>query len=121
MKTIIERTPLTTVNLPVSGPLTQDIRVQWRVKGNPAIALEGRALAIRSVTHQTMSRRETSVAKQARVVYNSSTQVSRPIILSGWTCHLNHHPNPETMGGTNCFVVFLYHSWHLCVVFEKGT
>lgn len=56
MRTIIERTLLTTVNLQVSGPLTQDIGVQWRDKGNLAIALEGRAPAIGSVTHQTMSR-----------------------------------------------------------------
>ena len=58
METIIERTPLTTVNLQVSGPLglTQDIGVQWRDNGNLAIAFEGRAPAIGSVTHQTMSR-----------------------------------------------------------------
>ena len=87
MKTIIEHTPLTTVNLQVSGPQTQDIGVQWRVNGNLAIALEGRAPAIGSVTPKTMSHRGTSVARQARVVYNSSIQLSRPIILSGWTCH----------------------------------
>ena len=56
METITEHTPLTTVNLQVSGPLTQDIGVQWRIKGNLGIELESRAPAIGSVTPQTMSR-----------------------------------------------------------------